>query len=108
METELAGWTAEEQQVARHVFEQAVSREVEALIETLRSEASSLRGPEQVWQFHDFLSIRRHQIEGRGDFCLDGLLFVLADLVKSGLASLEELDGLSIDKRAKIQAMARF
>ena len=27
METELAGWTDQEQQVARHVFEQAVSRE---------------------------------------------------------------------------------
>jgi hypothetical protein len=108
METELAGWTAQEEQVARRVFEQAVSREVEALIETLRKEAAALHGPEKVWQFHDFLSIRRHQIEGRGEFCLDGLLFVLADLVKAGLASLEELDGLADDKRAKIQAMARF
>lgn len=108
MDTELAGWTAQEQQVAQRVYEQALIREVEALIETLRQEAAALHGPEQVWRFHDFLSIRRHQIEGRGEFRLDGLLFVLADLVKGGLASLDELDGLSDDKRAKIQAMARF
>lgn len=108
MDTELAGWTAEEQQIARRAFEQALSREVEALIDTLRRETAALSGAEQVWQLHDFLSIRRHQIEGRGEFCLDGLLFVLADLVKAGLASLEELDGLADDKRAKIQAMARF
>ncbi|MFM7264326.1 MAG: hypothetical protein ACKOZW_01770 [Cyanobium sp.] len=108
METELAGWTAQEQEVAQRVYEQALVREVEALIETLRQETAALTNPEQVWRFHDFLSIRRHQIEGRGAFRLDGLLFVLADLVKGGLASLDELDGLSDDKRAKIQAMARF
>ncbi|MFO0039324.1 MAG: hypothetical protein ACK522_10325 [Synechococcaceae cyanobacterium] len=108
MDTELAGWTAEEQQIARRAFEQALSREVEALIDTLRRETAALSGAEQVWQLHDFLSIRRHQIEGRSSFHLDGLLFVFADFVKAGLTSFEELDGLSGDKQAKIRAMARM
>ncbi len=108
MDAELAGWTTEEQDLARTVFDRAHSREVDVLIERLRSQASALACAEQIWELHDFLSIQRHAIEGRLEFRLDGLLFVLAGFVKDGLISLEELEGLSSDKRAKISAMARF
>lgn len=108
METELAGWTLEEQELARSVFERALHREVEALIETLRSQSSALRGRDDVWQLHDFLSIQRHAMEGRQEFQLSGLLFVFAGFVRDGLASVEELNGLSPDKLAKISAMARM
>lgn len=67
-----------------------------------------LREREAVWQLHDFLSIQRHAIEGRQTFQLTGLLFVFADFVRDGLASIEELHGLSPDKLAKISAMARM
>ena len=108
METELAGWTAEEQALARQVFDLALRRQVEALIESLRMQAAALGGPEDVWQFHDFLSIQRHTIEGRMEFRIDGLLFVFAGFVKDGLTSLEELEGLSAHKQAKIRAMSRM
>ncbi len=108
METELAGWTVEEQALARRVFDQALRRQVEGLIETLRLQAAGLGGAEDVWQFHDFLSIQRHVIEGRMEFRIEGLLFVFAGFVKDGLTSLEELEGLSADKQAKIRAMSRL
>ncbi len=108
METELAGWTAEEQALARRIFDRALRRELEGLIETLRLQAAALDGPEDVWRFHDFLSIQRHAIEGRLEFRLSGLLFVFASFVKDGLTSLEELEGLSPDKQAKIRAMSRM
>jgi hypothetical protein len=108
MELGVAVWTDQELELARRVFERALHREVEALIETLRSQASALRGRDDVWQLHDFLSIQRHAIEGRQEFQLTGLLFVFADFVRDGLASLDELDGLSADKIAKISAMARM
>ena len=108
MDTELAGWTAQEQEIARRAFERALNREVDALIDSLQQQAAALKGVEQIWQLHDFLSIRRYQIEGRSSFSLDGLLFVFADFVKAGLMGLEELEGLSADKQAKIRAMARM
>jgi hypothetical protein len=108
METELAGWTAEEQALARQVFDLALRRQVEALIESLRLQAAALGGPEDVWQFHDFLSIQRQTIEGRMEFRIDGLLFAFAGFVKDGLTSLEELEGLSADKQAKIRAMSKM
>jgi hypothetical protein len=108
MDAELAGWTAEEQDLARGVFARAQSREVETLIGSLRIQAAALESAEDIWRFHDFLSLQRHAIDGRQDFRLEGLLFVFAGFVKDGLISLEELEGLSSDKRAKISAMARF
>jgi hypothetical protein len=108
METEVAGWTIEEQGLAQAVFDRALARDVETLIGDLRSRSQELKSPDELWQLHDFLSIRRHEIEGRFDFRLTGLLFVFADFVKDGLVSLEELEGLSTDKLAKITAMSRM
>ena len=65
MDTEIAAWSAAEQELARRVFERAIHREIEALIETLRSQAAGLGDREDVWRFHDFLSIQLHAIEGR-------------------------------------------
>jgi len=108
LESELTGWTPEEQVLARTVFERARARELEALILTLRSRSAALQSPEDIWQLHDFLSIRRHGIEGRQEFQISGLLFTFAAFVKEGLVDLEELAGLSPDKRAKISAMVLF
>ena len=108
METEVAGWTTAEQALAQAVFDRAMAREVESLIGDLHAKIATLSRSEEVWQLHDFLSIRRHEIEGRFDFRLSGLLFVFASFLKDGLVSIEELEGLSPDKLAKITAMARM
>jgi hypothetical protein len=47
-------------------------------------------------------------MDGRYDFRFGTLLFVFANLVKDGLLSLDELEGLSADKIAKISAMSRM
>lgn len=108
MDTELAGWTTEEQDLARRVFQRALSREVEALIESLRAQSAALRTSEDVWRLHDFLSVQRHAIEGRLAFRLPGVLFDFAGFLREGLVSLEELEGLAADKLAKISAMSRM
>jgi hypothetical protein len=108
VEVDLAGWTAEEQGIARAAFDLAYARRVTALIETLRAQVHGISTVDAVWQLHDYLSIQRHEIEGRFDFREPGLLFVFAGLVKDGLVSPEELEGLEPDKLAKIAAMARM
>ena len=71
-------------------------------------EQKRLTGRPRIWALHDFLSIERHSIEGRFDFRLEGILFVFASLVKDELLQLQELEGLTADKLAKISAMSRF
>jgi hypothetical protein len=108
MEAVLAGWTDQEQAIAKQAFDTAYARAIAVLTETLRERVMALNGAEDLWQLHDFLSIQRHSIEGHFDFRLDGILFVFASLVKDKLLSLDELAGLEAEKLAKIGAMSKF
>lgn len=108
METVLAGWTEEEQAIARQAFDTAYGRAIAVLSETLKERVMALKGAEDLWQLHDYLSIQRHAIEGHFDFRLDGILFVFASLVKDKLLGMDELTGLEAEKLAKIAAMSRF
>jgi hypothetical protein len=108
MDSTIAIWTDQEQALARDAFERACRRSGEALILAVQHQAGLLGSLDDLWQLHDFLSIQRHAIEGRSEFRLDGILFVLASFVKEGLLELEELDGLDAEKLGKVAAMARF
>lgn len=101
-------WTPQEQAIAREAFETAQVRAVTTLIQKVQHHASGVCSVETLWQLHDFLSTQRHDMEGRFDFRLEGILFVFANFVKDGLLALDDLDGLAADKLAKIRAMALF
>lgn len=101
-------WSAEEWDVVQHAIDMAYAREVAELIESLQAKTIDLAGPDDVWNLHDYLSAKRHEIDGRYDRREASLLFVFADLVKSGLLKVEELDGLDQEKIIKISALARM
>jgi Photoprotection regulator fluorescence recovery protein len=101
-------WNDTEQKIARNAFEKAYAREIEALIKKVREEASTLMKLGDLWQLHDFLSAKRHQVEGKYDYEYSALLFVFAGLVKEGWLHVSELEGLNKDKLAKITSLARM
>jgi hypothetical protein len=99
-------WTKTEEDVAKKAFEIAYKREIDSLISSVHHQIESLVEVDDMWRLHDFLSVKRHEIDGRYDFQLAILVFVFADLVKTGLLKIDELQGLSTDKIAKIAALA--
>ncbi|HBH72700.1 MAG TPA: hypothetical protein DDY43_04510 [Synechococcales bacterium UBA10510] len=108
METNLTGWTEQEQAVGLTALNRAQARTIERLIADLHRQVIELTSADQIWQLHDFLSIQRHGIEGRFEFRQESILFVFASLVKEGFLNLDELQGLDSEKLAKIMAMSRF
>ncbi|MGH2413443.1 MAG: hypothetical protein HC862_12600 [Scytonema sp. RU_4_4] len=108
MQVSEAEWTDTEKKIARIAFDQAYEREVEALLKQVRSEASTLVELSDLWRLHDFLSARRHEVEGKYDYQYSVLLFVFAGLVKEGWLHLNELEGLDKDKLSKVTALARI
>ena len=108
METNLTGWTEQEQAVGLTALNRAQARTIERLIADLHRQVIELTSADQIWQLHDFLSIQRHGIEGRFEFRQESILFVFASLVKEGFLNLDELQGLDAEKLAKIMAMSRF
>ncbi|QYO63732.1 hypothetical protein [Leptolyngbya sp. 7M] len=101
-------WSQTEKQIARTAFNNAYQRELDYLIKTVREQSSSLTEIDDVWRLHDFLSARRHEIDGKYDYRYSVLVFVLASLVREGWLQLSELEGLAVDKLAKITALTRM
>jgi Photoprotection regulator fluorescence recovery protein len=101
-------WSKKEQELAQKVFKKAYLRETGALIEEVRQRAGAIAELDQIWRLHDFLSARRHDLDGKYDDRYSGLLFVFSRLIKEGWLNLEELEGLDTDKLTKVAALARM
>ncbi|MEO0534715.1 MAG: hypothetical protein AAF215_12725 [Cyanobacteria bacterium P01_A01_bin.123] len=108
MQQNQLGWSAKEKALAQDVFKRAYGREIRVLLEQVREQATALAEAEDIWQLHDFLSARRHDIDGKYDDRESSLIFAFAMLLKDGLLSLDELEGLAADKLAKVSALSRM
>lgn len=101
-------WAMTEQQIAKTALKQAYQRETQALMQETRDRAGGVLQLEDVWRLHDFLSARRHDIDGKYDDDHSSLVFVLARLLKEGWLHADELSGISPDKCAKVSALSRM
>ena len=103
-----AVWSRQEEAVAREAFELAHGREINTLIKEVNQAAGSLSELEDLWRLNDFLSARRHAIDGKYDYDPASLIFLFAQLVKEGWLHFDDLAGLAKDKLARISSLARM
>ena len=101
-------WSDTEQEIAQTAFQKAYQRETSTLIEHIKEQSGQITVLDDIWQMHDYLSARRHQIDGTYDYRYTSLIFVFAQLLKEGWLKLEDLNGLGKDKLAKIAALSRM
>lgn len=101
-------WSTKEKQIADAALKKAYKRETEVLIANIRENAASVTQLEDVWQLHDFLSAKRHEIDGKYDDREDFLMFTLSKLIKTGLLDKSDLQGLAADKQAKITVLTHM
>ena len=99
-------WTESETELAQRAFKIANERETRNLIQYAAQRASEIQDLDELWQLHDFLSSKRHEIEGKYDNRVSMLVFVFAQLLKEGWLNLDDLAGLGTDKLSKITALA--
>jgi Photoprotection regulator fluorescence recovery protein len=108
MQNKETGWSETENNTAQEILNRAYDREILALMEKIRFQASEIVELDDIWRLHDFLSAKRHEIDGKYDNRSSVLIFVLARLLKEGWVHLDELKDLDKDKRAKITSLARM
>jgi Photoprotection regulator fluorescence recovery protein len=101
-------WSNTEQEVAKAAFDKAYEREINALVQEVHQQADAITQLDDIWVLHDFLSARRHDIDGKYDYRYPVLVFVFARLLKEGWLHLEELEGLEPDKLKKVAALSRM
>ena len=101
-------WSKTEEEISRSAFDRAYQREIATLIQDVSEKASAVSELKDIWHLHDFLSTKRHEIDGKYDYRYSVLIFVFARLVKEKWLALDELKGLDADKLAKISALVRM
>lgn len=101
-------WTEREEQVAQTAFNLAYHREMNTTLEQVRAFAQTIELADDLWKLHDFLSSKRHEMDGKYDSRSPMLIFVFAQLIKAGWITLDELEGLAPDKLSKISALTRL
>ncbi|MCU0552353.1 MAG: hypothetical protein MUC48_23730 [Leptolyngbya sp. Prado105] len=108
MQVTEAQWSKPEKDISRSAFDRAYQREIDSLIKDVTERATQISEVNDIWQLHDFLSARRHEIDGKYDYRYSNLIFVFAQLVREKWLDLTELQGLEADKLAKISALVRM
>jgi Photoprotection regulator fluorescence recovery protein len=101
-------WSIMEEKVAQEAFKIAYEREIAALVKEVRDRTNSIAQINDLWNLHDFLSARRHDIDGKYDYQESALIFVFSRLLKEGWLKIHELEGLSAEKRTKIAVLSRM
>ncbi|MGL5082803.1 MAG: hypothetical protein ACRC8A_15055 [Microcoleaceae cyanobacterium] len=101
-------WSETEQTIAKAAFDKAYERETLTLIQLIRDSAGGISELNDLWRLHDFLSARRHDIDGKYAYDYSELIFTFAQLVKQGWLKLEDLEGLDKDKVTKVAALTRM
>ena len=101
-------WSNAEREIAHKALETAFQRESDMMVSLIREQSSKISCLDDLWKLHDFLSARRHDIDGKYDDSQSMFVFVFARLIKEGWLTLDELDGLDRAKVSKVSLMTRM
>lgn len=91
-------WSPAEKSVARKAFDRALRRELEATIVETKKRAEKIQQPTDLWDLEHYLSERRTQIDRLFDYRYSVLIWLFGNLIRQGILSEQELQGLSEDK----------
>lgn len=101
-------WSNAEREIAHKALETAFQRESDMMVSLIREQSGKISCLDDLWKLHDFLSARRHDIDGKYDDSQSMFVFVFARLIKEGWLTLDELDGLDRAKVSKVSLMTRM
>ena len=100
-------WSRSERAIARTVFDAALNRELQQLMQETRQKANQIKEPANVWELERYLTQRRRDIDRKYDFRSSRLTQVLGALLSECRISEEELRGLREDKVKAIRSCAK-
>ncbi len=101
-------WSKSEKAIARTVFDAALKRELQDVMQKAKQMANQIKEPAEVWELEDYLTERRKEIARKYDYRYSQLTHVFGKLLYEGRVSEEDLRGLHDDKLKSIRSLAEF
>ncbi len=96
-------WSTREKKIARAAYDKGYKREMEQIQGAIYEIAKNFKDKNDAWRLHDYLTQKRREVDRKYDYRYSVLIFVLGRLLREGLISDEDLEGLSEDKIARIR-----
>ena len=100
-------WSRPERAIARKVFDAALRRELQDVIQEAKQMANRIKEPADVWELENYLTRRRKDIDSKYDFRTSRLTQVFGRLLYEGRITEAELRGLREDKVKSIRSCAK-
>ena len=91
-------WSQAEKKVARRAFDHAYEREVQEMMDRLRSQVAHMKEARDLWKIEEILRKKRKEIDRKYDYRYSQLIMVFARLMSEGHLEVEDLEGLDQEK----------
>ena len=101
-------WSRSEKAIARTVFDAALKRELQEVMQETKQRANQIKEPADVWDLERYLTQQRKDIDSKYDFRSSRLTRVFGRLLYESRLIEEELRGLGEDKLKLIHSFAKF
>jgi hypothetical protein len=96
-------WTAAEKKAARKAFDQALERNLAAIMAEAKRAMAKASEPADLWEVEAYLTESRENVDRRYQFRYSHLLTVFSILMRDGWLTEHDLVGLQADKIANIK-----
>ena len=100
-------WSRSEKALARRVFDAALKRELQEVMQEAKQKASLMKEPGDLWRLERYLTQHRKDIDRKYDFCLSRLMPMLGTLSCELRITETELRGLGENKVKAIRSLAK-
>jgi hypothetical protein len=101
-------WSRSEKAIARRVFDAALKRELQDVMQEAKQMANKIKEPADLWDLARYLTQRRKDIDQRYEFRSSRLTQVFGMLLSERRILEEELRGLREDNLKAIRCCAEF
>lgn len=101
-------WSPAEKAIARHAFELALRRQLDAVIREAKDRTAKVRQPSELWDLERYLTQRRKEIDRLYDYRYSVLPVVFGTLMREGRLTEGDLRGLGEDKLELIHRVAKL
>ncbi len=103
-----AVWSGADQRIARTLFDAALTKELDEVMQEAKRRASRISKPDDLWKLESYLAARRRDIDRRYEFRSSRRVLTLGRLLHENRIRKEELSGFSKDKADAIRSCAKF
>jgi len=100
-------WSRSEKAIARTVFDAALKRELQEVMQKTKQMANQINKPSDLWDLERYLTQRRKDIDSKYDFRSSRLTGVFGRLLCERRVNEDDLLGLREDKVEAIRSCAK-